>query len=559
MSFYRKICPAMSLHGIGIVAVIFFVFSSLAWGNTQDEELAEKFSPILILTEHPSSSKKGRKVIFPEPVEIMGAESVSNLWFYFLNSTGDGSFIHKYPSSGWSPDVPGVYQSTYSYLNFSKNKFSFLPGILNYSGTAPSGELDNYFVLAYFDYPGKKEKGPNSENWYHYYESSTHPQRGSKFDNTAYVYIFQRDDGKTVIQYYYFYPFNDFANNHEGDWQSINVIVTSRDTATADIDEIDYKFHGKGLTYTSIGGRLFNPQTHFAPAEGGTHPVVYVGAGSHGGYPTGGNYPLFADEDMTKDGIVLSTNVKDTKLGIAQSYDLVLLPEPDTTNTNNMGLSSAMSWLGADVRWGTLEVTSPGSTIVDLYNSAPSGPFHNGNWGKTGTSSYSKNKVPYTEFQQFPIVQNVTWRDTIDLIGDIVIYPGATLTIEPGTVIRAYPNVDIHGMEDTSRVDIVNHGALVADASGGQQIVFEGRTYIHPSNLLLNQYPKAGDWYGIRNYGTLTLKNCKIQHAVTGLKREGTETLRDVVVTNSKSNNTSPFTVTAISNKTATQYKCSFK
>ena len=51
-------------------------------------------------------------------------------------------------------------------------------------------------------------------------------------------------------------------------------------------------------------------------------------------------------------------------------------------------------------------------------------------------------------------------------MGDVVVYPGATLTIEAGTVIRAYPNIDIHDIEDISRVDIVNYGTINADASG---------------------------------------------------------------------------------------------
>ena len=402
--------------------------------------------------------------------------------------------------------------------------------------------------MPHFDYPGKREKGPASENWYDYYFSTTDSLAGANFDNTAYVHIFE-SGSQVIIQYYYFYPFNDFQNNHEGDWQHVNIIVTSRDTATAELAGIDYKFHGKGLTYAGIRGRIFNPQTHFAPAEGGTHPVVYVGAGSHGGYPTGGNYPdpggtilgLGYDEDMTKDGIVLSTNVKDTKPKVAQSYDLILLPEPDTTNTNNMGLSPKMSWLGTRAHWGSLYVESPGSK----YNESPKGPFRNGSWGNRKITVYKKSKIPYTEFQQFPIVQNVTWRDTIDLIGDIVIYPGATLTIEAGTLIRAHPNRDIHDMADSTRVDIVNYGTLVADASGKQQIVFGSK----------KSSPTAGDWYGIRNKGTLTLKNCKIQHAVAGLKREGTETLRNVTLVNNSGKNTSPFTVASISNKTATQYK----
>ena len=150
----------------------------------------------------------------------------------------------------------------------------------------------------------------------------------------------------------------------------------------ADLIGIDYKFHGKGLTYTSIGERIFNPQTHFAPAEGETHPVVYVGAGSHGGYPTGGTYPRSFDEGMTKDGIILSTNIGDTNRDVAQSYDLILLPNPDPSQPNK-GLLPEMSWLGTGAKWGTLEVESLGSGIPGLVetNDAPEGPFHKDSWG----------------------------------------------------------------------------------------------------------------------------------------------------------------------------------
>ena len=42
-------------------------------------KLAKKFSPILVMAKEPVNT--GRKVIFPKPVEIMGAHCASNLWF----------------------------------------------------------------------------------------------------------------------------------------------------------------------------------------------------------------------------------------------------------------------------------------------------------------------------------------------------------------------------------------------------------------------------------------------------------------------------------------------
>ena len=504
-------------------------------------ELAKLFSPILILTEHPSIDD--RIVLFPEPVEIMGANSVANLWFYFFNTTGNGSIIHKYPASGWSLDLLGSYQSGYSDINFSQNKFASLPATLNYAGSHSSGTSDNFHVTTYFDYPGN-----DKVSWNNTYTGSG-PKRGAAFPNTAYVHIFDKGDGNVVIQYYYFYPFNDWQNNHEGDWQNVNVIVNSFDPNMAQLIGVDYKFHGKGLTYSITGERVFNPQTRFvAPAEGGNHPVVYVGAGSHGAYPTGDNYAgagaVGVDEGMTKSGIVLSTNVEDTNREVAQSYDLILLPNPDPDQPNK-GLSPEMSWLGAITGWGTLWVDSAGSEFAQFLNqhsnSSPRGPFHNDTWNTSGTSGYDKDDVPYTEFQQFPIVQDVRWSGTINLIGDIVVYPGATLTIDAGTVIRAAPNRDIHGMKDANHVDIINYGEINASGSSLQPIVFRADTLI----------ASAGDWYGIRNHDHLAMTHCTIQHSVVGLDLQGSQTLTDMTLSSNTYN--TPLTITAIEDVTATQ------
>ena len=392
------------------------------------------------------------------------------------------------------------------------------------------------------------------------------------------MHIFDKGDGNVVIQYYYFYPFNDFQNNHEGDWPHINVIVNSHNPDDAELVGIDYTFHGNGLTYNSIGGRVFDPQKDFAPAEGETHPVVYVGAGSHGGYPTGGNYkdpggyaidlgPIEAggwDEGMTKSGVVLSTNVEDTNPDVAQSYDLIFLPNPDPGQPNK-GLSPEMSWLGTGARWGTLEVHSPGSGLpnetAQKTNDSPVGPFHSG-WDTLGTSGYSKREIPYGKFpsrdprslprddddiqrwfQQFPIVQDVRWNGTIKLIGDIVVYPGATLTIDAGTTIMAYPNRDIHDMKDPNRVDIINYGKIIANGSSEQQIVFRSDT----------STPASGNWYGIRNHGHLTMSHFTIQHSVVGVDLHGTQTLTDMTLSNNTKNNTTSLTIESIADVTATQ------
>jgi len=94
-----------------------------------------------------------------------------------------------------------------------------------------------------------------------------------------YYYRVTRADGYTMLQYWFFYPYNDFhfshggSNDHEGDWE--NVIV--------------YLQEGKPVfaVYASHGGggekhrRAWDEMTLFD-----SHPVVYVAAGSHGSYFT---------------------------------------------------------------------------------------------------------------------------------------------------------------------------------------------------------------------------------------------------------------------------------
>ena len=533
-------------------------------------ELAEKFSPILILTEHPTI--ESRKVIFPEPVAIMGAESVSNLWFAVFGSAGD-IFLDRpyhiikekfYDAHGVVVDTSALqraynyhnYKRRYPEINFSRNEFASIPEALLAPSLLTTAEVKE--VKAHFEYPGDRS-GYGPDGWDGYYFSPSHSAAGANFPNTAYVHFFEPLSegipGNVAIRYHYFWPYNDFQNLHEGDWQTVSVTVTSHDPDSAKLSAVDYAFHAEGISYTEIAPhRIFDPQIHFAPAEGGTHPVVYVGAGSHGLYPTGGHYERFISEDMTTHGIVLSTGVSDTDSSVAQPYDLIFLPNPDPSQPN-MGLSPEMSWLGAGARWGTLKVSSLSS--LDTYNESPKGPFQKNSWRSVGGGDYSKLKVPYGHwmtregielprtssetrwFQQFPIVQDVTWSDTtVVLIGDVVVYPGATLTIEPGTVIKSVPDRDIHGMNDAARVDIVNYGELTADASEGDSIVFRSTK----SN------PRPGDWYGIRNYGVLTMKNCVIRDSrgsVEGYDRQTSENVRFV--------NNSPLTVLPISKVVATR------
>ena len=83
--------------------------------------------------------------------------------------------------------------------------------------------------ILFIDTPGDGEA-----SWRKAYQPRGHG--GSKI----YAHFFVHEDSLAagdrrfflVVQYWLFYPFNDGGNNHEGDWEHINVLITTRASAT---------------------------------------------------------------------------------------------------------------------------------------------------------------------------------------------------------------------------------------------------------------------------------------------------------------------------------------
>lgn len=100
-----------------------------------------------------------------------------------------------------------------------------------------------------------------------------------------------RENGWTVLQYWVFYPFNNWrsgffgANDHEADWEMIAVYLYERsdgEVAPAWVAYASHDFHGDDLR------RAWDDTEELERI--GEHPVVYVGAGSHAAYFRRGEY-----------------------------------------------------------------------------------------------------------------------------------------------------------------------------------------------------------------------------------------------------------------------------
>jgi len=127
--------------------------------------------------------------------------------------------------------------------------------------------LKNYHL----DFPGDALRpGCTYEQW----ERSL----GTAAIPTTYAHVVS-ESGKTALQYWFFYIYNDFNNKHEGDWEMIQLVFDTPD-ATAALAvkpaEVGYSQHD--------GAERAGWNDSKLEKVGGTHPVVYPAEGSHANY-----------------------------------------------------------------------------------------------------------------------------------------------------------------------------------------------------------------------------------------------------------------------------------
>ena len=184
-------------------------------------------------------------------------------------------------------------------LSLLKTFDPFTPGAAYRSGAvAPDGAEHQ---VMFFDFPGDGE-----ETWKQEYEDSKAlPQEDEdskvlpqKYEKFAKVFVHPFVEWvelsgpgnwgyEFVLQYWFFYPYNDGYNNHEGDWEHINVFIKplnklhellsktdvrrilaggrSSDTAPDRlvIQKVDYYFHHKVMTLDYTRPNVYQPQAEW--------------------------------------------------------------------------------------------------------------------------------------------------------------------------------------------------------------------------------------------------------------------------------------------------------
>lgn len=100
-----------------------------------------------------------------------------------------------------------------------------------------------------------------------------------------------REGHWTVLQYWFFYPFNCWrsaffgVNDHEADWEMACVYLYRGENGEPIPEWVAYAAHD--FSGDDLRRRWDDPNLH---KVGETHPVIYAGAGSHAGYYLPGEY-----------------------------------------------------------------------------------------------------------------------------------------------------------------------------------------------------------------------------------------------------------------------------
>ncbi len=124
------------------------------------------------------------------------------------------------------------------------------------------------------DFPGSPlDPGCDYERWARMLTAGHEP--------TVYAHVATEaaKPGRLSLQYWLWYPFNQWNNNHEGDWEMIQLVFDAPDAKAAlavPPVEVGYSQH-EGAESAMWGDEKLE-------LVGGTHPVVYPAAGSHANF-----------------------------------------------------------------------------------------------------------------------------------------------------------------------------------------------------------------------------------------------------------------------------------
>jgi len=291
-----RVRAALAIAGLAA----FLVPAAALGADGAEQQLAEKYAPVLGLKQHEPCAETGEPYR-PVPVEtVLGQADVVLLG-------PDGKVVKQAPTAA---DL--------------------------------FGKDEEYWL----DFPGDPlDAGCSYEQWFNRIAAGK--------ATTAYAHIVE-EEGKLALQYWFYYPFNDWNNKHESDWEMIQLVFdapTAKEALSQTPELVGYSQHEGAESATWDDEKL---------EKRGEHAVVYPGAGSHANQ--------FVQSLYLGHGAQTGFGCDDTRGPTRYEQTQVVVAPAEAT-----GPDDPFAWLGYLGHWGQ-EVSGP--------NSGPTGPTFKGQWAK---------------------------------------------------------------------------------------------------------------------------------------------------------------------------------
>ena len=184
----------------------------------------------------------------------------------------------------------------------------------------------------HLDFPGDPlDPGCDYERWARVITDGSTP--------TVYAHVATdlRYPGQLALQYWFFYPFNEFNNLHEGDWEMIQLVFDAGDAGEALAEKpvtVGYSSH-EGAEEADWGDEKLE-------VVAGTHPVVYPAAGSHAN--------KFTDALYLGSTAEAGVGCDDTR-----GPHTELRPSVETIPSDPSAARGEFLWIAFEGRWGELQ------------------------------------------------------------------------------------------------------------------------------------------------------------------------------------------------------------
>ncbi len=312
------IVPGMRASLVAGILGLALVLAGVAQAQAE-EELAELYAPVVRLVEQPEECGPG------EPYEPIDVEAI------FDEET---------------VSLRGPWRSN------------------DLVEIAPSGEDLGRGLFEYnLDFPGDAlNPGCTYELWARRITADTEP--------TVYAHVVQETayPDRLALQYWLYYPFNDWNNLHEGDWEMIQLVFpagSAEEALAVEPLEVGYSQH-EGAERAEWGDEKLE-------IVDGTHPVVYPAAGSHANFYSEG---LFLGRSAEQGVGCDDTTGPSRELRPAA----VSIPsEPEAAQ-------AAFPWIAFEGRWGERQ---------QAFFNGPTGPNLKTQWTEPITWSEAWRDVSY--------------------------------------------------------------------------------------------------------------------------------------------------------------------